>query len=160
MDTAILECFFDKINVLESGCWEWTGSLDTCGYARMYDGVNVISAHKFSYEYFTKPIPVGLEFDHLCRNRRCVNPEHLEPVTHLENIRRGKSWRLAHPNAKVIKIIRNKTNNPIYEIDVTSKSVIETANIIARLKSRFKFPNYWIDDTFSLSYGFKSKITT
>jgi len=46
-------------------------------------------AHRFSYEYFIAPIPDGLEIDHLCRNRACVSPTHLEPVTRQENHRRG-----------------------------------------------------------------------
>ena len=67
-----------------SGCWLWTGPLNNKGYGRSGDGY----AHRRSYEIFTGPIPEGLEIDHLCRNRRCVNPEHLEAVTHVENLRR------------------------------------------------------------------------
>lgn len=75
-----------------SGCWLWTASLDRKGYGqfRFPDG-RTGRAHRYAYESFVGPIPTGLEIDHLCRVRSCVNPTHLEPVTHLENIRRGKT---------------------------------------------------------------------
>ena len=49
-------------------------------------------AHRLTYQWAKGPIPAGMELDHLCRNRRCVNPAHLEPVTHRENVRRGAGW--------------------------------------------------------------------
>lgn len=71
-------------------CWEWDGSL-TKGYCRStLNGVHDY-AHRNTYRYFTGPIAPGLEIDHLCRNPRCVNPKHLEAVTHQENQRRGNS---------------------------------------------------------------------
>lgn len=71
-----------------SGCWLWTGGLNWKGYGKA--GENT-SAHRRLYELLRGPIPVGLDLDHICRVRRCVNPDHLEPVTRKENIRRGNT---------------------------------------------------------------------
>jgi hypothetical protein len=68
-----------------TGCWEWQRSLATHGYG--YAGH--VGAHRVFYEKAIGPIPEGLVIDHLCRNRGCVNPDHLEPVTVGENNRRG-----------------------------------------------------------------------
>ncbi len=76
--------------VTESGCWIWVGSLLHDGYARVRIGAKKVLVHRFTYESFCGPIPQGLEIDHLCRVRCCVNPHHLEPVTHLENVLRGR----------------------------------------------------------------------
>lgn len=76
-----------------SGCWDWQGRLNNAGYGHMsvrYDeGMKTVLAHRMSYEAFVGPIPDGLVIDHLCRNRTCVNPAHLEPVTSRENILRS-----------------------------------------------------------------------
>lgn len=76
------------------GCWEWTRSLTTAGYGnlRLPDG-RYGYAHRMSWELSRGPIPDGLTIDHLCRNRKCVNPEHLEPVTQAENNRRARAAR-------------------------------------------------------------------
>jgi len=75
-------------------CWLWTGHI-VLGYGRLLIGSRTdksrraIPAHRFAYELLIGPIPEGAELDHLCRNRCCVNPSHLEPVTRKENILRG-----------------------------------------------------------------------
>lgn len=73
------------------GCWHWTGYLSDQGYGRLWDGKAVQYAHRLSFEMFRGQIPDGLDLDHLCRNRGCVNPAHLEPVTRRENVSRGKA---------------------------------------------------------------------
>jgi hypothetical protein len=75
----------------ESGCWLWQGALRPDGYVQMRAGSpsRLVYAHRASYEEFVGPIPEGLTLDHLCRMRHCVNPEHLEAVTHRENCLRG-----------------------------------------------------------------------
>jgi len=82
--------FLDKISTVDdSDCWTWGASTNTDGYGIFkIDGV-VKRAHKVSYEFFIGFVPDGLEIDHLCRNRSCVNPLHLEPVIHYENTKRG-----------------------------------------------------------------------
>ena len=59
-------------------------------------GANTMPAHRYAYEELVGPIPEGLQLDHLCRNRSCVNPDHLEPVTCRENLRRGETLNAAN----------------------------------------------------------------
>ncbi|WP_280509087.1 HNH endonuclease signature motif containing protein [Nocardia cyriacigeorgica] len=73
-----------------SGCWLWQGSRGTTGgYGRLQHAGRQVQAHRLSYETFVGQIPDGLQLDHLCRVRHCVNPLHLEPVTASENRQRG-----------------------------------------------------------------------
>lgn len=80
-----------KIAVDPSGCWLWTASVDLHGYGRINAHGRTRVAHRTLYEELRGPVPEGLTLDHLCRVRRCVNPDHLEPVTHAENVRRGEA---------------------------------------------------------------------
>lgn len=74
-----------------NGCWIWTGVVTSSGYARVM--VNRVShpAHRYIWTLFNGPVPDGMVCDHLCMVRECVNPSHIEPVTHQENIRRAVS---------------------------------------------------------------------
>jgi|SRR5882724_128897 len=74
---------------LPNGCIEWIASKFRDGYGCIRANGRDRGAHIVSYEFHVGPIPQGLELDHLCRNRWCINPEHLEPVGHRENVLRG-----------------------------------------------------------------------
>lgn len=85
--------FGEKFAVDERGCWLWLGHTQKAGgYGVFADkGGKQVLAHRWIYERLMGPIPEGKEIDHLCRVRRCVNPQHLEAVTRAENIRRGSA---------------------------------------------------------------------
>lgn len=98
---ALVEGIRSRVIVDDNGCWLYQGCRNDHGYARVRgpqfrreDGSPVqknYRGHRVMYEALVGPVPEGLVIDHLCRVRHCVNPEHLEPVTRKENLRRGRN---------------------------------------------------------------------
>ena len=90
--TPVEERFWSKVDA-SGDCWEWTAHVRATGYATypIWNAGRVLTpyVHVFAYRCLVGEIPKGLDLDHLCRNPRCVNPDHLEPVTHRENLRRS-----------------------------------------------------------------------
>lgn len=90
--TPPVERFWPKVNKSDD-CWVWLGGKDSHGYGvfsiRLNGKSHSVGAHKFSYELLVNKVPKGMELDHLCRNRGCVNPAHMEVVTARTNTLRG-----------------------------------------------------------------------
>lgn len=86
---AIVERIMTRVVRTASGCWVCQLKPNYSGYIRIKDGDRLVRAHRVIYEHHKGPVPAGLELDHLCRVRACCNPDHLEAVTHAENMRRG-----------------------------------------------------------------------
>lgn len=88
----LLTRFWNKVDKTGE-CWEWTAGTVSKGYGAFYlsadQGSRQVGAHRFAYELLVDEIPKGMHIDHLCKNKRCVNPEHLEVVTPGENVLRG-----------------------------------------------------------------------
>lgn len=93
----------DRYVITEDGCWSWTGYTNQKGYPMVRYNLEVRMGHIVFYERAKGPIPEGLELDHLCGKRDCVNPEHLEAVTHQENVRRSRVTKLADRDVRLIR---------------------------------------------------------
>jgi hypothetical protein len=91
VNESALNRFMDKVDIdyRPDGCWTWNAYTQSDGYGRFWLNRKLVSAHRAIYEHAYGDVPDGRELDHLCRNRSCVRPEHLEAVTRKENLRRG-----------------------------------------------------------------------
>ena len=98
----LLKKFWSRIKVVNN-CWEWQGGIKMDGYGSFYWNKKQYPSHRIAYQILRGNVPEGLELGHLCRNRKCCNPEHLEPVTHHQNLMRGNT---------IIAINSRKTHCP------------------------------------------------
>ena len=106
---ALPDRFWSKVSKDPDGCWRWTGAKHRKGYGKVRIRGRECIAHRVAFELSGGVIPAGLQLDHLCRNRACVNPEHLEPVTNAENGRRGASAKLTIDD---VTFIRSSPDRP------------------------------------------------
>ena len=109
-----IERFMLRVQKSDNGCWNWTAFKTPDGYGIFCLAKNKnTSAHRFSYTHHIGEIPAGLEIDHICSVRSCVNPAHLEVVTHQENVQRGKQRGGYANNGKELALAkRSKTHCP------------------------------------------------
>lgn len=106
--------FWEKVDA-SGDCWIWIGERQRAGYGLFrvgtIDGKRPrVGAHRWAWEYLVGPIPDGYTIDHLCKNHPCVNPDHLEPVPHSINLRRGNS--LQGRNARKLECPRGHWYSP------------------------------------------------
>lgn len=106
-----------------NGCWKWIGAKS--GHLQPYGMFKRKYAHRFSYEKAKGKIPSHLQIDHLCRNRICVNPDHLEAVTQKVNIRRGNLAKLAIEQVNQIR----KYGNSIPAFDLAEQFEVTRRHI-------------------------------
>lgn len=116
------------IETPETNCWEWQGAIHSGGYGVL--GREYV--HRLVYEELIGPVPEGLQLDHLCRNRRCCNPGHLEPVTQAENLQRGAKATLTPEN--VIEIRKLLAEGELTQTQIAERYGIDNSNI-SRIKS-------------------------
>lgn len=101
----------------ETGCWNWSKTLTSNGYGVIKkQGFRQLMAHRFIYQRERGPVPDHLDMDHLCRNRACVNPDHLEPVSRSENLRRGARGKTNDSTIFLMKLVDASTNMNRVEI--------------------------------------------
>lgn len=91
-----IKTFTDHLEktIVINDCWIWQGAVDSRGYGQLKSNGKTWRAHRFFYVELVDDIPPGYQIDHLCRNRLCVSPAHLEAVTQYENMRRSRVWEL------------------------------------------------------------------
>jgi len=95
-DSRLPGRWWNLVQLGDSGCWEWKSAAEKRNYARFQVGGKMWLSHRYAYHVLIGPIPDGLVIDHLCRNPPCVNPAHLEAVTHRENTLRGNGACAVH----------------------------------------------------------------
>lgn len=132
---ALYVRIFPKVSIdAETGCWLWKGSKQSNGYGRCWDGKKSTYAHRVVYELFFGRIEDGKDIDHLCRNRGCVNPLHLEQVTRSENLSRGESANV------IASIQREKTHCPKgHEYSTDNTRVTKEGKRVCRKCARERF---------------------
>lgn len=95
----------------ETSCWVWPFASNRDGYGSVQKNNKSQDAHRFMYELLVGPVPYKSELDHVCKIRLCVNPTHLEPVSHAENCRRGRNSKLSRNDVAKIRTLAAKMSH-------------------------------------------------
>lgn len=109
--SALPDRFWRKVSKTEGGCWSWTGAMNSKGYGCVAVSKKTYLTHRVAYTALVGPIPDGMTIDHLCRNKQCVNPAHLEPVTIAENIARAHEKHIPCPHGVVLTYRKGRAHS-------------------------------------------------
>jgi hypothetical protein len=101
-----------------TGCWIWLRSYGGNGYGQCPSGGRNHNAHRAVYEELRGPVPNGCVLDHKCRNPSCVNPDHMEPISQAENVRRGRKAVLTHD---IVREIKRLQSQGVRSIDISRR---------------------------------------
>lgn len=119
-------------------CWYWLLKPTMYGYGQFKLDKKTLRSHRLSYELIVGNIPDGLCLDHLCKNRMCVNPEHLEPVTNRENVLRGSGITAINSKKTICHMGHKLNGNNLYIAPKTGKRNCRKCRALAVLKWRGK----------------------
>jgi hypothetical protein len=120
---------FEKAYVIDekTGCWNWQHYVGRSGYGSVTISGRTLAAHRYSYERYKGPIQKGTSLDHLCRNRACVNPEHLEPVIAAVNTQRGKGTKLS--KTQVVEIRKLASTGKYTQAEIARLFSVSRSNV-------------------------------
>lgn len=137
-DTTILQRIIKKLIVNPcTGCWLWAGSTSSHGYSTMYVSKGSHLVHRRLWEELRGEIPAKMELDHLCRNRACINPEHLEIVSHQQNVVRGINPAIAAAREKGKALARTHCRKGHIWDNPKTSWVIKRGRVIINRQCRF-----------------------
>lgn len=137
----VLDKFWARVSPEpNTGCWLWMGQSNGRGYGRLHlHDHQLVLAHRFSWEIHKGLVPDGLELDHLCKVKICVNPDHLEPVTHEENIARGNGGWMQRAQTECVnghEFTAENTYNYLSKRGISKRQCKECNRIRSRLWQR------------------------
>lgn len=129
-----------KLGASPEDCWEWLGTISTkTGYGKKTVNGESVLAHRWMYTNLFGPIPRDKVVNHICSNRACVNPQHLEIVTQAENCRHGKGARLKAEQVRIIKSLKSRSKRG------DRKLIAERFGVSPQLISDIWYGRAWID---------------
>lgn len=132
MTKPILERFMEKVVVMDSGCWEWTGKKGRFGHGRFAIRDREFAAHRVAYTILVGDIADGLVLDHQCNNSACVNPAHMKPMTQGDNVRRSEKTFQGINAAKTMCVRGHPLSGDNLKIDCRGRRVCRACRQLLR----------------------------